>query len=97
MNPQRRRLIQRWHRYVLKDNIDPYAPKEEVEEEVPEPQPEEQSIVMEEMEVEPIVDTPAEIVEEIPAKEEEVVEVASSEEGFFSYLYKSFWWLLGYK
>lgn len=92
MNPQRRRLIQRWHRYVLKDGIDPYAPKEEPEEVLPE-EPKEESIVMEEMAVEPVVEQIEEVIVE---EEEEVAEVAPSE-GFFSYVNKTFWWLLGYK
>ena len=106
MNPQRRRLIQRWHKYVLKDGIDPYAPKDEVEAveavEVVEETQQAQAVedIQEKVEmvdekefVQPVVTMTEEVVEEVV---EEEVQTAESE-SFFSYLNKTFWWLLGYK
>lgn len=99
--------MERWHRYVLKDGINPYAPKEE-------PQPEQdqsESVVESEPVVEPVIEmaeapieTEVETEVEMPVEqmivlEEENTEAEadSSDEGFFSYLNKTFWWLLGYK
>ena len=101
-------MIERWHRYALKDGIDPYAPKEEqvaaasttMEEKVEEPmEPMEsmESIVDHSIPMqESVIETPA--VEELKMEEESVEEnTNANQEGFFSYVNKTFWWLLGYK
>lgn len=104
-------MIERWHRYVLKDGIDPYAPKEEqvaaasttMEEKVEEPMEPMESMKLMESIVdhsipmqESVIETPA--VEELKMEEESVEEnTNANQEGFFSYVNKTFWWLLGYK
>lgn len=106
-------MIERWHRYVLKDGIDPYAPKEEqatvpttMEEKVEEPvepmmsmEPVEsvKSVVDNSIPVqESVIETPA--FEELKMEEESVEEnTNTNQESFFSYVNKTFWWLLGYK
>ena len=111
-NPQRRRLIERYHRYIAKDEVkkpDPWAEAEAAEaaaaaeaalreeEEKKEEKPVEASAEAPvEIFVETPAATPAETVVEAPAEEEKTEEPAESQ-GVLGYISSTFWWLLGYK
>lgn len=108
-NPQRRRLIERYHRYIAKDEVkkpDPWAEAEAAEaaaaaeaalreeEEKKEEKPVEPAVV--EASAEAPVETFVETVVEAPAEEEKTEEPAESQ-GVLGYISSTFWWLLGYK
>ena len=104
-NPQRRRLVERYHRYVLKDGktaADIYPPKgakevkpaaKPVEEEKP---VEEVKAAVEEVKV---VEEVKPVVEEVKLLEEEKAaeEAAPESTSVWTSISNTFWWLLGYK
>ena len=109
-NPQRRRLIERWHRYVLKDEVkkpDPWAEYEAaqnaqtaVEEVIEKEQVVEEQVMVEpvvEEDVKPIVEMPMEETRMEEDKEEQKQEETAQTTTVWGYINSTFWWMLGYK
>ena len=112
MNPQRRRLIERWHRYVLKDNkthdeifekessaasAAPAAPAVPATQSMAAPRAHVTESVINSSEESIMSKEPIVVLPAEETKMEEDKEVPEQNSGIWSYLTSTFWWMLGYK
>ena len=109
-NPQRRRLIERYHRYIAKDEVkkpDPWAEADTESDEAAAASvaAAAAAAISKAEEASEAIETPVELqepvlmpMEEIQTDEEVVAEEpATQSSGIWNSISSTFWWILGYK